>query len=115
VNLAVAAEAANRPDLAAAELLAAHALDPRRPEAAARLAALLARAGQYREAAGWFERAYGALPDPTLATLAARAWERAGDAPRARLWSRRAGTPRAEAPGAGAPVRGPEGTPGGRA
>jgi tetratricopeptide (TPR) repeat protein len=91
LNLAVAAEAADRPDLAAAELVAAHALDPRRPEAAARLAALLARAGRFREAAAWFERAYGALPDPALATLAARAWERAGDTPRARLWTRRAG------------------------
>jgi tetratricopeptide (TPR) repeat protein len=98
VNLAVTAEALGREEQAAVELLTAHALDPRRPEAAARLAALLARAGQYREAARWFERAYGARPDPALASLAARAWERAGDASKARLWSRRTGSPRAEAP-----------------
>jgi Flp pilus assembly protein TadD len=92
VNFAVAAEAAGRPEVAGAELVVAHALDPRRPEAAARLAALLARAGHFREAGAWFERAYVATPDPVLAALAARAWERAGDRAKARLWNARSGS-----------------------
>ena len=114
VNLAVVAEALGRREQAAAELLTAHSLDPRRPEAAARLAALLARAGQYGEAARWFERAYGARPDPALASLAARAWDRAGDPARARLWRGRAGSSRAEGPGAG-PGGSPDETLGSRA
>ncbi len=92
-NLAAAAAAAGEPDLALTELLAAHALDPRRAEPAARLGALLATAGRYRDAARWFETAYGADPCQALAYDAARAWSLAGDAARSLRWSARAAVP----------------------
>jgi hypothetical protein len=97
LNLAAAAEAAGRADLALMELLAAHALDPRQVEPAARLAGLLVRAGRYAEGAAWFERAYRAAPDPRLAADAARAWSLAGEPARASRWSERAGGARAAA------------------
>jgi hypothetical protein len=97
MNLAVAAEGAGRPDRALAELLAAHALDPRRAEPAARVAVLLVRARNFGEAARWFETAYRAEPDPRLAADAAHAWTLAGEPERARRWSERAAAPRASA------------------
>ncbi len=106
LNLAAAAAATGDPGRALSELLAAHALDPRRPEPAARLAALLATAGRYRDAARWFETAYDAEPSPALAHDAARAWRLAGDVVRAREWSRRAdgaGLSRGPHPGGGSP------------
>lgn len=105
-NLAAAAAAAGEPDLALSELLASHALDPRRAEPAARIASLLATAGRYRDAAHWFERAYGAEPCTALAHDAARAWSLAGDAARSQRWSARAlgaGLSRAPIPVPGSP------------
>jgi hypothetical protein len=105
-NLAAAAAAAGEPDLALSELLASHALDPRRAEPSARIAGLLATAGRYRDAARWFERAYGADPSTALAHDAARAWSLAGDPARSQRWSARAlgaGLSRAPIPAPGSP------------
>jgi hypothetical protein len=114
-NLAVAAEAAGHPELALTELLAAHALDPRRADTAGRLAVLFVHAKRYGEAALWFETAYRAEPDPRLAADAAHAWSLAGDAERARAWRARAAASRA-ASGASSPQGGsPDETLGARA
>jgi len=107
MNLAVVAEAAGHPELALTELLAAHALDPRRAESAGRLAVLFVHAKRYGEAARWFETAYRAEPDPRLAADAAHAWSLAGDPERAKRWRARAVASRADAgstvPRAGSP------------
>jgi Flp pilus assembly protein TadD len=91
LNLATAAAAVGRPELALSELLAARSLAPLDPDPAARLAVFLAAAGRYRDAALWFERAYSVGPVPALASDAARAWALAGDEERARQWRERAG------------------------
>ncbi len=91
LNLATAAATVGRPDLALSELLAARSLAPHDPNPAARLAIFMAAAGQYRDAALWFERAYEVGPAPALASDAARAWSLAGDEARAREWRGRAG------------------------
>jgi hypothetical protein len=114
MNLAVAAEAAGRPGLALTELLAAHALDPRSVEPAARLAMLLVRAERYADAARWFETAYRTEPDPRLAADAARAWSLAGDSGRARAWRERATAARADAPRPRPCTGGPDEMLGGR-
>ncbi|HMI32132.1 MAG TPA: DUF2723 domain-containing protein [Candidatus Limnocylindrales bacterium] len=89
MNLAVAAAAAGKPDVTLTELLAAMQLAPYDPEPSARLAALFAVAGRYRDAAVYFERAYRILPSPQLASNAARAWSLAGERERARYWGTR--------------------------
>lgn len=91
LNLATAAATVGKPDLALSELLAARSLAPHDPDPAARLAIFMAAAGQYRDAALWFERAYQVGPAPALASDAARAWSLAGDETRARQWRGRAG------------------------
>lgn len=91
LNLATAAATVGKPDLALSELLAARSLAPHDPDPAARLAIFMAAAGQYRDAALWFERAYEVGPAPALASDAARAWSLAGDETRARQWRGRAG------------------------
>jgi len=90
LNLATAAAATGRIEIALAELLAARTLAPRDPEPPARLAAFLAAAGHPRDAALWFEKAYGIRPAPAVASDAARAWTVAGDPERARVWTERA-------------------------
>ena len=90
LNLATAAAAGGRPELALEALLRARALSPADPEPSARLGVLMASARLYREAATWFERAYRIRPAPALAADAARAWSLAGDGARARMWRHRA-------------------------
>jgi tetratricopeptide (TPR) repeat protein len=90
LNLATAAAASGDADRALTELLAARSLAPRDPEPAARLAVFLDAAGRPRQAAIWFEKAYGLKPAPSLAGDAARAWTRAGDLTRAKIWRERA-------------------------
>jgi tetratricopeptide (TPR) repeat protein len=89
-NVAVAAAAAGDPDRALDALLAARARAPHRAEGAARLAAFLAAAGRYEDAARWFERAFRDEPSPALAADVSRAWTLAGDADRAAWWRGRA-------------------------
>jgi hypothetical protein len=90
-NVAVAAAAAGDPDRALAALLEARSLAPHRAESAARLAAFLAAAGRYTDAARWFERAFRADPSRALAADASRAWMLAGDPARAARWRDRSG------------------------
>lgn len=90
-NVAVAAAAAGDPDRALGALLEGRSLAPHRAESAARLAAFLAAAGRYADAAGWFERAFRAEPSRALAADASRAWTLAGDPERAARWRDRAG------------------------
>ncbi len=88
-NVAVTAAAAGAPERALDALLAARALAPHRAESAARLAAFLAAAGRYDDAARWFERAFQDEPSPALAADASRAWILAGEPARAARWSGR--------------------------
>jgi len=88
-NVAVTAAAAGAPERALDALLAARALAPHRAESAARLAAFLAAAGRYDDAARWFERAFRDEPSPALAADASRAWILAGEPARAARWSGR--------------------------
>jgi hypothetical protein len=89
-NVAVLAAATGNPERALDELLAANSLAPSRAESASRLALFLSSAGQYADAARWFERAYRNAPSKGLAEDAARAWALAGEPVRAREWSGRA-------------------------
>ena len=91
LNLATAAAAVGKPDLALSEFLAARSIAPNDPGPAERLAVFLSAAGRHRDAALWFERAYQAGPAPSRASDAARAWALAGDEERARQWRERAG------------------------
>lgn len=91
LNLSTVAAATERPEVALSELLTARGLAPREAEPAARMAVFLSAAGRHRDAALWFEKAYGLGPARALATDAARAWTLAGDVERARLWRERAG------------------------
>jgi len=89
-NVAVLAAATGNPERALDELFAANSLAPSRAESASRLALFLSSAGQYADAARWFERAYRNAPSKGLAEDAARAWTLAGEPVRARQWSGRA-------------------------
>jgi hypothetical protein len=85
-NVAVAAAAAGMPDRALDALIEARVLAPHRAESAARLAAFLAAARRYDDAARWFERAFRDEPSAALAADASRAWTLAGDDARAAAW-----------------------------
>jgi transmembrane protein TMEM260 (protein O-mannosyltransferase) len=91
LNLAAAAAAVGKPEVALSELLAARELAPLDPEPVGRLAVFLSVAGHHREAALWFEKAYRMMPLPSRASDAARAWALAGDEAKAKLWRGRAG------------------------